>query len=248
MRRVGLVVGPGQQHDTRRHEAREVVDVTVGLVVREPPGQPDHSLGGEMVVQRLLDLRPRQRRIAVGIQQALFRGDDGSLPVSVDRAALQHDRRSVAVGAFDLQDLLSHAFVAIPRRVEAAFQAPPRVETPVHAATAPVTIDDERRARVAHPRVVRGDLHHPHRRRESRAAVLEPRVRDRHGHRLARVYRLGHGGKRVLRRLSIEPPIVGPLRPGHPAAAVRLELAWHPVPVGSRRRGEGCTHRSASEA
>ena len=53
---VGLVVGPGQQHDPGPGEAGEVVDVAVGLVLEDAGAEPDDLLGAEVVEQAALDL------------------------------------------------------------------------------------------------------------------------------------------------------------------------------------------------
>ena len=73
--RVALVVGPRQRDDAGPHEAAEVVDVAVGLVVVHAAAEPDHPLDAEVVAQAALDLVAAQLRIAVGVEQALL-GDE----------------------------------------------------------------------------------------------------------------------------------------------------------------------------
>jgi hypothetical protein len=82
--RVGLVIGPGEQHDAGPGEAGEVVHVPVGLVVVDPLAEPDHLLRAEMLKQHLLDLLARQLGVAVGVEQALFCGHHGALAVDVN--------------------------------------------------------------------------------------------------------------------------------------------------------------------
>jgi hypothetical protein len=232
--RIGLVLGPGQQHHPRPREAGEVVDVAVGLVPEYAAPEPQHLLGAEVVEQLPFDLLAGELRVAVGVEQALFGGEHGPLAVDVDRAALEHDRSPVPIGALDLEDLAGDPVVAVPGEIEAALEPAPGVEDPVDAAPAAFAADHEGRPRVAHPGVVGGELDDPDRGREQRSAVLELGVGDAHRHRLGDGDRLGDGGEGQLRRLRPAAPVVGPLRPGHPAAAVGLELARHPEAV---RRG-----------
>ena len=60
-----------------------------------------------------------------------------------------------------------------------------------------------------------------------------------HRHRLRRGDRARHRGEGGLGRIGAEPPVVGALRPGHPAARVGLPLGGHAEAVGGRGRVEG---------
>ena len=51
---VGIATRPG------RDEAREIVDMAVGVVVQQAGAEPDHALEAEVVEQALLDLFARQ--------------------------------------------------------------------------------------------------------------------------------------------------------------------------------------------
>ena len=109
----------------------------------------------------------------------------GALAVDVDRAALEHERRAVAVGAFDLEHLAGDALVAVPGEVQAAVEPAPGVEVPVHAAPArrppstrnvgPVSRIQASSVEISTTRIDGG---------EQRAAVLELGVGDGHRHRL----------------------------------------------------------------
>jgi len=153
--RVRRVVGPAEQHDAGTHETGEVVDMAVGLASSHSPRpEPQNLLGSEVLAQRALDLPTRERRVAAGAEQALFGVITVPSPSDVDRAALEHERRTVARGAFDLEHLGGGAIVAVPREVQPAIEASPRVEVPVDAAQAAAVVEHERRPDVAHPRVV----------------------------------------------------------------------------------------------
>ena len=133
---AGLVQGPGDgvQHirvrvfrasgrladnHARGNEAREIVDMAVGVVVGQPLADPDHLLRAECLGQRRLRvlLRPA---IAVGVEQRLRRGENGALAVMLDGAALQHEIELPLRHARKLGDLAAHE--GIVRHVE--FAAP----------------------------------------------------------------------------------------------------------------------------
>ena len=206
----------------------------VGLVVVDAPAEPDHLLGAEVVEQRLLDLLARELGVAVGIEQALFGRHHGPLAVHVDRAALEHDRGAVAIGALDLEDLLRRPARRGPSGKYRPPSSPPqalkRQSTPRRP---PPPSTHEGRARVAHPRVVGRDLDHADRGREHRAAVLELGVGDRHRHRLGDVDRLRHRRVGLLRGLGA----AGASCPGAPARpSSSPRAARTPRACGSRRR------------
>ena len=170
------------------------------------------------------------------VEQALFGRQHRALAVDVDRAALEHDRRPVAVGALDLEHLGGDPFVAVPGRVEAALGPPQalKCQSTPRRPPSPSTTKVGPVSRIQASSLA--ELDDPDRRRQQRAAALELGVGDRHRHRLGGGDRLGHRGEGLLRGLGAQAPVVRPLRPGHPAAAVRLELGRHAVAVGGRGR------------
>src|SRR5690606_27248270 len=134
---VGVVhvIGPGQQHFARAYIAAEIVDVAVGLVVEQAIRQPDHFVHAQVLGEYLLDLLAGEVRVAVLVEQAFPGGDQGAFAIDVDRAAFQHEAfGAVARAALDLEDLAGHLIVALPGPVQAAVEAAPGVEGPVHAA------------------------------------------------------------------------------------------------------------------
>jgi hypothetical protein len=131
------------------------VGVAIGGVA-EP--QPHDHLDAQIVAQALLDLLARERRVAVGVQQALLGGDEGPLAVDEERATLQHERGLVATHAEVPGDQARDLRVAVVWEVLLA----PRVEPEVDQGDAARSVPDEDRAVVAHPRVVdreREDIH-----------------------------------------------------------------------------------------
>ena len=98
----------------------------------------------------MLDLLARERRVAVGVQQALLGRDEGPLAVDEERAALQYERGLVAAHPEVLGDEPRDLRVAVVRQVLLA----PRVEPEVDERDATRRVPDEDRTVVAHPRVV----------------------------------------------------------------------------------------------
>ncbi len=232
---VGLVLGPGQQHDAGPGEAGEVVDVAVGLVFVDAAAEPDHLLGAEVLVQRRLDLLARELGVAVAVEQALLGDQHRALAVDVDRAALEHDRRPVAVGCFDLEHLAGDPVVAVPGEVEPAVEPAPGVEAPVDPAPAALAVDEEGRAGVADPGVVGRQLDHPDRGGEERAAVVELGVGDRHRH------RLGDGDRRRHLGVGLPAPAWRPgasCRDARARSSSSRSAARTRPASGSRRRRE----------
>src|SRR5580692_5473453 len=117
-------------------------------------------------------------------------------------AALKHERRPVAVRTLDFQYLLRHLVVAVPGKVQTAVKAAPGIESPIHAASAALGVDDESRSAIPYPGIVAADFDQAHRARQPRARILELRGRDTHGHRLAAGDGLGNSRENGLRRLG----------------------------------------------
>jgi len=69
--------------------------VAVGIVAGDAVAEPEDMTYAEVVAQHALDLRAVQMGIAVGIQQARFRGQQGAAAVDFDRAAFEHDAHEV---------------------------------------------------------------------------------------------------------------------------------------------------------
>src|SRR5208282_2670357 len=127
------VPGPGERHMSRAGEAGEFVDVTAGFIEIYALPQPDHAADAQIAAQLFLDLGTGEPGIAIRIEQALFGGQTGALPIHVDGAALEHEGRPVAIGTFDLQHLLRDLVIAIPGEVQTAVETAPGVESPIDA-------------------------------------------------------------------------------------------------------------------
>ncbi len=214
----------------------------VGLIVQYTPAQPDHPLDAQIGAQLRLDRGFIERRIAVAIEQTLLRHQSRARTVGMNRAALIHERRSVALATFDFQHLAGDQIVLVPGEIQSALQSPPSVEPPVHASHRATRVDDESRADVSHPAVVVRHLDDANRFRQQCPGVVEMLRGNTNTDRLE----LADGGRdrdeRLLRGPGHLTPIVGALGPQHPAAAVRLELARHPEPVGRWSGGERQSH------
>src|SRR5581483_3692043 len=152
--RVPLVVSPGQANFSGTREAREVVDVPVRLVIEHTLTEPDDAGNPQIIAQIRFQTLTTAQRVAIDVEQTLFRDQRGALTIDVNRASLVDDRRPIAIPAFDLQHLARHELVLIPGEIHATLQATPCVEMPIDTAHRAVPIDDERRPDVAHPTVV----------------------------------------------------------------------------------------------
>src|SRR5262249_37741169 len=132
----------------------ELIDVTVRLIVEHAFAEPHDGAHAEILAKHALDLRAREFRIAVLVEQTLFGDERGARAIDGNGTAFIDDLRGVAVATFDLENLARDEFVLRPRGVEAAVIAAPRVETPVHAPHVAGFVHDERRARVARPAII----------------------------------------------------------------------------------------------
>ena len=95
---VGIVFGGGLRDGKNAgcHEAGEIVDMTIGMVVEQPIAEPEHVGEAQRTGQQRLDLFAIQRRISVGIEQTLFGGDEEAGAIGIDRPAFQDDRDMAA--------------------------------------------------------------------------------------------------------------------------------------------------------
>jgi hypothetical protein len=219
--------------------------VPVGLVEVDSARDPQDLLHAEVLGEVPLDLLPGEVGVPVRVQQALRRRQRGALAVDIERAALHHQRRLVAVDSLQLRDLLAEEVVVAPREEQSAAQAAPRVESPVHGAKTPGAVDDERRPAVTHPGIVRRGLDDAHVRRQPGTRVAPLPAGGDHGHGLARGDRLGQPHPRGLRGLAPVAPGVGAFGPDQVAPVVPLPLGRHAVTVATGRArknaGHGCS-------
>ncbi len=159
----------------------------------------------------------------------------------MDGAAFEHEALgAVALAALDLEDLARHLVVTLPWPVQAAIEATPGVEGPVHAAYFAAGIGHEGRPGVAHPGVVGGDLHQADTLVvQARTGIFVLRRADADGHRLELGDGLGHGAEGGLRRLAAVAPVVRALGPDHPGLAVGFPFRRHAEAIGARSAAQG---------
>eukprot|EP00963_Diacronema_lutheri_P007323 scaffold644_cov357-Pavlova_lutheri.AAC.22 len=204
------VVCPCQQDRPWTDKAGHVVYMSVGVHVPvESAGEPNHLGGAQALAQPPFNLFFRPRGVAIGIQQALFGGEQGAFSICVYASILQHHVLWVSFHAFQLQYLPSYEQISVPGCVAPFFRPSPRIEAPVHASDfLRVVVNNERGTRVSGPGVVEGHLHHPHlfRERLSRLHPLVAAREHRHG------FEPGDGTRDFregsLRRLGVAPPVV----------------------------------------
>jgi [glutamine synthetase] adenylyltransferase / [glutamine synthetase]-adenylyl-L-tyrosine phosphorylase len=230
-RGVGVVrpCAPGQREPVGRHEARQVVDMAVGVVVEQPVAEPQHAGEPEIARQPRLDLRARQLGIAVGVEQALLGRRHEAGAVAVDRAALEDP-----VGLGQRQARVARQF-GPDRRValHQVFSAPA-----VEARTQRGAVGADQRACVAQPDVaVRPPLERNRPRYEAARAGLVRRVAHQQPHRLPALgNRVGEGGDLLLRARQVSRPLVGIVREADPQPFLRSPLGRHGGGGAHRRR------------
>jgi hypothetical protein len=107
MLRVALVVRPGERHDSRPHEATQVVDVPSGLVLVDPLAQPEDPVHAQVLAQVPLDLLARPAGIAIRVEEALLGCEERAFPsTSMDPPSSTNGRRVAGV-ALHLEHLLA---------------------------------------------------------------------------------------------------------------------------------------------
>ena len=145
-------------------------------------------------MEHSLDLASREAGLRFWFSRHSSVAMQRALAVDVDRAALEDERRAVAVGALRSRRPWRQRGRPVPGEVQPAVEAAPGVEAPIDPAPPAPAVDDERRADVADPGVVGRHLdHRAPRSGSSVAGVVELGGRDRHRDRLARARSPGDG-------------------------------------------------------
>ncbi len=84
MLRIIFVVSPGQQNNTRFNETANIINMAVGLIIINTPGQPDYFLDIQEVAQVALDRFTVEMRITIGVKQTFFGSEQGTLSIDMD--------------------------------------------------------------------------------------------------------------------------------------------------------------------
>ena len=85
--------------------------MAVGVVVQQAIAQPDDLLGTQSLGEGLFGLGVGPAGVAVAVQHALTRGQDGALTIVIDRAAFQNEVVAGEGRARLLADLVGHFIV-----------------------------------------------------------------------------------------------------------------------------------------
>ena len=222
----------GQGQPPFAHEAGEIVDMAVGMVADQPLAEPQQAVDAERLVQSHLDIRARQRRVAVDVEQAFLGRDAKSGAVDVDPAAFEHPILLIdGQAAFGRQ---RRADFLIARHHE--FLAPP-VETKVARAPFQARSHNDR-SRVAQPDVAERLHQNAHRGiDESRSNLRLPLVIDHQPHLLAApavVDNVGKSSDIGPRRIDLSRPLVIEVRKADPHCGVRRPFGGHGERHGRR--------------
>ena len=226
------VLGPDARHLSRGHEAGHVVNMAVGLIGVDTVPQPDDLLAPQIAAELFFNIPAAQLRVPSRGQQAHLRGQHSALTVHMDGPALQHKIvGAVAVHPLQLADLPGHQVVLIPGKVQPVVQAAPGVEGPVHCPQTALVVFHKGRAAVPDPGVVAGHLHHPHILRQAGPGILKLVGIHAYRHRLKPGDGPGYVNECLLGGLGSAAPVIGPLGPQHPYAALLLKFPGHAIPV-----------------
>ncbi len=140
--------------DAGRGEARDRVDMPVGMVVQQPFADPDRAGRAEGGQHAFLDLGFRRRGapVTVRIQEALLGREQGSFAVDVDRATLEDPGVAARRVPRGFGEARRHGRIEREHVLLA-----PAVEGEAYGGQAPVEAVHEDRRRVAQPDVAEVD-------------------------------------------------------------------------------------------
>lgn len=137
-------------------KAGEGVDVSISVVAEEVAVvEPENSSGLESLEEKGLDVSPAVLRIAVGVEQTLGSGEDSTLTIALDAAALEDKVLIVNVVAVDEvvgMDKAIDGIVVVGRELVA-----PAIELEIKEFVLAILHDGDK-AVVASPGIVDGTL------------------------------------------------------------------------------------------
>ena len=171
----------------------------------------------------------RQRGIAPLAQQALLRDEQCSLPVRMDRTALQNKRMRVVTTQSEITAKGgSERVVLAIIGIKSVMIPAPGIELPVDAANF-LSVRHECRAGIPRPCVVDGYIKENDAAARDLLAQSYPRriVVGNYIDTLALGDRLDYFGKSAASTLGVFPPRTGARRPDHQAAVVRGKFRRH---------------------
>ena len=209
---VGIVVARRRLADdaARADEARDVVDMAVGVVVLQALVDPDDLPGAEGFAERRFGLRLGPA-VAVRVEQRLPRGQHRALAVVVDGAALQHEVEALDGRIGDARNV-----VADRRVIGQIVLAAPAVGGKAQRHVPDVRARKDR-PRVAQPDVAVARLHEIRDAAQSRARRgFRLRAVDQQAHGVGFAQGAHHRRHVAARRLEVAVPLVGVRRPGRP--------------------------------
>mmetsp|Transcript_40160 Transcript_40160/g.65103 ORF Transcript_40160/g.65103 Transcript_40160/m.65103 type:complete len:217 (-) Transcript_40160:315-965(-) len=160
---VLLVIGPVEGYNPRLKKRRQIVHVTICvLVVEEPLLKPDDDFHAQSVFEYYFDLFAAQIWVSVWVQQTFLSRNQCSLAVHMYRAPFQHNRHVMTWHPFHLTYLSSNKPVFVPREITSTLQSTPSIKLPVNSNYTSRVIHYEGRTRVPDPGIISGDLYNAH--------------------------------------------------------------------------------------
>ena len=216
---------------TGRDEARDIVDMAIGMIVQQAVTQPDHIIDAEGLCEGRFGIGLGPVAIAVRIEQALPCRQQPPFPVNINRAAFQHDIMGAHADALDTGDGSGGLRIA-RHQVFAA----PAIEAEGLSLRAALPFGDDRPG-IAQPDIAGRHLddlsHVAHRRpRRLRRLVGACRQFDRHEGRCG----TNKGGNIAAGPVEIAAPLVGKPGPAAPEGGLRRPFGREETGSVSHRR------------
>ena len=165
-------------------------------------------------------------------KQAHLRSQNGSFPVNMKAAALEHKIiQPVAVRIFQFTDFTRNGIIGIPWKIQAVHKPSPGIKCPVTGAPSTLIIYQKCRPAVSAPGIIRAHFNHPDILRETRPGICILPAAYQHCHRSKPAYRLCHIGISLLCRLCSITPVICSFRPYHIDSFLRFKLSRHPIAI-----------------
>ena len=204
----------------------------VGLVGVNAVLYPYYFFAAEVFAQQVFDLLFGQVGVSAFREQTHFRGQDGTLAVHVDGAALENEVGGVIrVHVFNFAYFLGHLTVLIPGKVKTVHKAAPCIEFPVNGAETALIVYNESGAAISDPCIVALHFNYTYFAGKTGAGIEILSGGYAYGNGLKANDCLGHVDESLLSGLCTAAPIIVSFGPKHPYAVLLFKFGRHTIAV-----------------